>query len=796
MIFIPTKSKNYLYILLFLSQILLGQKFEITGTIIDKGTQLPLPYVDVILKTTLGEIKTGVITDDNGYFVLSSAAGSFIVQVNYMGYGSIELPVAVDSNKDLSTLALEQETQQLEGVSVVARIPKIQKKGGVLTVNVENTVLSEIGDVSDVLRQTPSLSVTAENSIEVFGKGEAQIYLDGRRIENADELTMINSNNVAKIEVVRNPSAKYDAEGKAVVLITTTKNKIEGISSKIRFRYGENTFSRWLGGIDLNYKKDAVSLYSSYSYYPKKLKSVDEYFRIFENEDQSTTTMENRVGSVSDLQNVHNLRVGSNIALGKTQDLDIGLTYSGEEGGLTTDNRNVITGLMNQDVNVTTSTNTDRKNETSSFNVNYSTRLDTLGRKITFFSNYTQFSSSSLGIIDEDISNVSEDLGKENDNKNEIDVLATSVDYVHPFTESLKGVVGAKYSKISNASELRLFDSSNQIVLEQESFRYDENIYAGFFEIEKEYENLTASVGLRLESTTVNGISRIDGQTIIDSTYVNLFPSVAMNYEISEDWSLGVYYNKRIARPDVQDLNPFINFIDSFSSLRGNPSLRPEMIDEFETAIEYLEAVSLEVSYNRIKNPIYDFLTNEDFVTVSTQENFKSEEEISVGLNLPYENEWMSIYGYVGMSHVFNTRLFTASEFDLRDKTYWEFALQSRFYLPKKINLGVTYFYVTDQRDGIFFARPQDILNISAGKKMCNDNLSISLFAQDVFNTFRTRAEAKLDGLTVGVDQFRDLSGFGISLVYTINNNARNDDDDDDEDDKEELPELERIKKE
>ncbi len=784
--FIKPQVKTVLLILLF-PLLSFGQNFEIKGQIIEDIQNTALPFVNVVLKSSDNTILNGVTTDENGNFVIESEAGQFNLEISFLGYNSKTISLSVSENKDLGVIVLEEAIEQLEGVSIIAKKPTIKKEAGVLTMNVENSSISEIGNASDILRQTPSLSVSSENAIQVFGKGQAQIYIDGRRVEDASELNLINSSDVSKVEVIRNPSAKYDAEGNAIVLITTTKNKKEGFNSKLTFRYDQRTLSSWLGGLNLNYKKGGVNLYSSYSYGPKQRRSIDEYQRTFFNDDLTETTMRNIVENTSDFKNVHNVRLGSSIDIGTNQTLDIKLSSAIEGDDLDANNTNQVINLNNQDLQLNTFTSTEVSSQTNSVNVNYENRIDTLGRRFNFFSNYTRFESSSKGGILEDISNLTADRNKENNNENNIDILTTAIDYSHPFGESLMVDVGAKYSKVLNSSDLRLSNITEQTIIEREGFKYDETIYAVYGEIRKNFEKLRAKLGVRVENTDLSGVSRVTDETIIDSSFTNVFPSVSLNYKMSEDLGLGFYYSKRIARPDIQSLNPFVNFIDSLSIQRGNPRLRPVQTDEFELSIEYQEAISLDISYNKFKRPIYDFLTNEDFVTVATEINFESEEQFSVGLGAPYDLDWWTIYAYGGVSHVFNTTVIDDQK--LKDNTYFEFLLQSSFNLPAKFDVNLSYLYSGEQRDGIFTIQPLQILNISVGKKMFNDQLSLRLNAQDIFDTYRVQSNTSLEGFDIQADQFFDISAFIFSAVYTFGNNNNKKIKD------KEVPELDRIKK-
>ncbi len=774
-----------IYLLPFFS---FGQDYEIKGKVTEENQNSTLPFVNVILKSLENDIVTGVTTSENGGFIITSEKGQYILEISFLGYDSRVISVDVSENIDLGTIRLQEAVEQLEGVTIKARKPTVKKVGGILTLNVENSSISELGNASDILRQTPSLSVGSDNSIQVFGKGQAQIYIDGRRIEDPSELSLINSSDISKVEVVRNPSAKYDAEGNAIVLITTTKNKREGFNSKFTFRYDQRSLKSWFGGINLNYKKGPINLYSSYSYAPTRREKTDEYRRTFFNTNQSETTMRNFVVNTSDFENVHNIRLGSSIDVTENQRLDIKLSSAIKGDELKVDNTNEVINLNNQDIQLNTSTGADVRNKTNSVSVNYENQLDTLGRKLSFFSNYTRFESFSKSGILEDISNLDAERTKENNNENNIDILTSSIDYAHPLGKDLMIEVGTKYSKVLNSSDLGLLNLTNQTIIEQEGFEYDETIYAAYAEIRKKFKNLQAKLGVRVENTDLSGVSKVTNATVVDSSFTNIFPSVSLNYKASEDIGLSFYYGKRIARPDIQSLNPFVNFIDSLSIQRGNPGLRPVLVNEFEFSIDYQEAISLEISYNKSKRPIYDFISNENFVTVASEINFESEEQASIGLGLPYDLDWWTIYAYGGVSHIFNTKVNQLET--LKDNTYLELLAQSTFNLPKKFNVNLTYLYTGEQRSGIFDTKSVQIFNISVGKKLLNDQLSLRINAQDIFDTYRLRSNTTLDNFQINADQFMDIPAVIFSAVYNLGSNNKR------KIEEKEVPELDRIKKE
>jgi hypothetical protein len=323
--------KSYiLIILLFFSALSsFAQGYRIEGTINDI-TNKPVESGNVIL---LSPKDSSIIKGDffmDGKFVLKDIVDSvLLIKVTALGFEN-HFQLVVNTKNDsvliIEAIQLKMNTT-LKEVEVVSKVPLFERDGEKVKVNVENSALSNLGSVLDVLKKTPTVMVNSTDNVSVFGKGEAIIYVDGQQISSTDVLKTIASTELKEIEIISNPSAKYDASGKAVINIVTKKNNLEGYNGNViqNTLYGKYLFT--YTGLRFNYKYKKWSTFLSYGFPNGKGWSSDEYYRNLKSNDSTTTEMKNKIYTINNQVNSHYYRAGVNYAIDSIS--SFGVQYNG-----------------------------------------------------------------------------------------------------------------------------------------------------------------------------------------------------------------------------------------------------------------------------------------------------------------------------------------------------------------------------------------------------------------------------------------------------------------------------------
>ncbi|MEX1192787.1 MAG: outer membrane beta-barrel family protein, partial [Brumimicrobium sp.] len=342
-----------------------------------------------------------------------------------------------------------------------------------------------------------------------------------------------------------------------------------------------------------------------------------------------------------------------------------------------------------------------------------------------------------------------------------INVITGQMDYSKVFNEEIKLDFGIKNSHVTNESEID-FLSRNNGVWETDSslfnqFDYKENIAASYAEISGRLNKFSYNIGFRYEWTVADGNSFVGGNNVIDRNYMNIFPNVQLTYDLSPDLVVGASYVSRINRPSYQDLDPFINFIDSLTSIRGNPQLLPSTSHAVDASLVYMEYASIKVGYTKAYNPI--FLTVEQNPGTNTfsaiTRNIKSSELYNISIVIPYELKWWTTFNSFG--YTWNNYVYTDNSVPtVSTKPSLYVSLYNEFRIPKLFNIELTYEWTSPGAQGLFIMRPYQTFNASVVKDFLDKKLTARL---SVFDATFTQIE----------------SGFYRSSQFYVDYNSRMD---------------------
>jgi outer membrane receptor protein involved in Fe transport len=636
--------------------------FTIKANVLD-GEDKPVEFGNVLaLSLTDSSLLQGTLFMDGILLFERVATNSFLLKLTSLGYDDVFIPItrANESEVDLGTVKMLVNAKLMNEFQVVATVPVFERKGDRIIVNVSETDMSSAGTASDVLRRSPSVVTDANDNVSIFGKGEAIIYLDGQRVNASEVLASIPSSEIEKIEVIKNPSAKYDAEGQGVINIITKKNNLEGYNVVTNQNFTRGKHLYYTPNLYITVKKKKLLVDLSLSGHIGKMENESDYERDFIS-DTSLINMDNYVNAIDNKKPSLNSRLGIFYNLNSRNKVAVQLKSSVTDSENNQNNSSRLHTENNVLSTINTATFSDREFRSYALSANH-TYSDTNGLHWFTAAEQSQFVTDSRQAINESIwsgASINENT-KRSLGHNDISITTAQSDFSKMWNNSRFSIESViKFTSITNDSKLN-FDVLNEDdntwfanPALSNGFNFEESISAGYLQLVKKVKKYDLRVGVRGEYTDSYGFSNTLDTEVIDTTYFNIFPSAYLSYQFNDEMNLGVTYSNRLKRAAFSDLEPFVDYLDSLSAFVGNPYLKPEFSQSIEASFIYLEA-SLDVGYTSTKDAMFTVVDKADDGTnsfIAQTQNIESADVFSIGLNIPYEIKWWTTSNSVGWAH-------------------------------------------------------------------------------------------------------------------------------------------------
>lgn len=785
-------------------------KIEIKGKIIDTETDGPLEYATVSLFNSQDStLVTGVITDHKGTFSLMSKPGKYYVVIQFMGYETKTINIDVKKDKkemSLGNILMHPDSALLEEVEVVAEKSTMTMTLDKRVFNVGKDVSSTAGNAIEVLDNIPSVNVDVEGNVSLRGDDGVQILVDGKvsglaGVSTQDALRSLQADMIERVEVVTNPSVRYDAEGTAgIINIVLKKDKRKGFNASVDLRGGfpvqwgkkffKEDFPFQTGiGAGLNYRFKKFNVFANYNFnYRDDISdgyTMTEYYEglsydpLLKNHDDATQITEqftyrnrNRKG--------HNIRGGFDYYFTENDILTFSAMYRQSKGHNTPSVTYIdnFPQLNHKDFSVR-SENWYNDRPMMEYTLNYDkyfgTKDNSLKASVRYFSNSDKEWSDILDsefLTQEDMDNniPSSSINQHTATEEKQENLQATVDFVHHYGPAVVEL-GGKYTG--------RWINNNMIVTENEAvltdythdFDYNQQVAALYAIYGRDFGLFSGQIGLRTEYTLIDTYLK-DTKESNDQKYWDLFPTGHLNYSLTETDQIQASYARRIRRPWYHQMAPFNSFNDDRNIRTGNPALKPVYTDSYEISyLRFWEKGNLNLTgyYRHSTDVIRHFTTVVGDVSISRPENFGISDDYGVELVASLDIvKWWNINGSINFF-----KSSTVGDWNGRHyvtDSYNTFArLVSKFRIKNVCDLQITGRYMGPREEPLGYRDANYWCDFAASRDVLNKNATISLNIRDVFGSRQHGGESWGDNFWQYSESTWSTTSVTLNFNYRIN---------------------------
>ncbi|MGQ3678690.1 TonB-dependent receptor domain-containing protein [Tenacibaculum discolor] len=713
----------------------------ITGKVVDQATKQPLPYVNIIIKDAAKKIITGGITDDNGLFSIKNIPeGNSIVEVQFIGYKTFSKPVTVSrksSKVNLGVISLEEDSTTLDEVEIRAETSSVTQKVDRKVINVGKDLTSAGATASELLNNVQSVSVDSQSgNISLRGNENVRVLVDGKptNIPASELLKQIPSTSIKSVELITNPSAKYNPEGMSgIINIILNKNANMGFNGSINTGVEAGHYVRYNASTNMNYKTGKVNFFGNYGFnggdrynfgYVNR-PGVNNQDFVFINDNES-----------------HLFKIGADIYLDDKNTLSLYTTQNWFDSNAS--GRAIITDNNGDLIEHSPNTQTNESHN-QAYNVNFKHDFEKEGHNIEFEANFSKNDTPSF-LENRFLENSQPDYFNDINNKRKSTLL--NLDYTNPISKNGKLELGLEY-RVNNTDNTNLTTQAN---FNNSSFSYDRDIYSAYANYGHKFGKLTMQLGARLEQYKIKGMFSQEGEpteTVTDDIF-SVYPSAFLTYNPSEKNQFQLSYSKRVDRPGIQQVNPIREWSTPLITSVGNPDLVPQFTNSVE--FNYTRkikggSITLGSFYRNINDVINratykDPSDANDVRQILTFANFDDTDAYGLEFSANYKiAKWWranASMDYYSQKQFGTTDLSDPNAPTTEVKTdIFNARISNSFTVSKKLRLQLFAMYRGPREDIQWNVDPMKMVNIGANYSILKGKGNINLRVNDIFNDMR-----------------------------------------------------------
>jgi hypothetical protein len=776
------------------------QSGSITGRITDGGDQKIIDAATVSLyKASDSSLVKISIADKEGNFDFQHvAAGKYYLLATSIGHlatYSSTITVA-DKNINAGVLKLNNEIKTLKGITVTAKKPFIERKIDRTIVNVDASISNAGTSALEMLEKSPGVSVDKDGNISLKGKAGVTIMLDGKPSylsgdQLANLLKNMPSSALEQIEIMTNPSAKYDAAGNSgIINIKTKKNKMKGFNGSVSSSVLQSYYTRTNQSLNLNYRTGKINLFGNYSYSLWRGHTNQTITRNFKDTVTKITEaiFDQRIVRDNKAQN-HNIKAGLDFYASKNT--TVGAVFSGYINPFESFNKNrtnLNDGKNKIDSVVIADYSNDGNSKNFSTNFNLYHKFDTAGKEFTADLDYIDYNMRSASVLANSYYNPDMTVRKEPSSllgtlPSKIKIYSAKTDFTFPLKKNAKIETGIKSSYVTTDNDaVYRNQTEDETVIDEgktNHFIYKENINAAYVNYNRQIKKWGVQAGLRAENTNAYG-HQLGNASHPDSAftknYLNLFPTVYVTYQLNDKNTFSANYGRRIDRPDYGDLNPFYYFLDEYTYQVGNTLLQPQFSDNIELSHTYKGFLTTTLNYTKTHNAFSDVLKQitSERKTFQTKENLASKTNygIAVSANFPVTPYWstnlFSNVNYNAFSGVVD-----GGNLNIEATTFMA-NMNNQFKISEDWSAELSGFYRSKAIEGQIVMYPMWRLDAGVQKLLLKKKGSLKFSVRDIFNSQYFQGYINYQDIDARIKNVWDSRTFSFTFSYRFGKPIKN----------------------
>lgn len=766
---------------------------KVSGTVIDGNTKTIESATITLLRAKDSSVAKMSVADKTGKFEFDAVPeGRYMVSISAVGHnkGFSETFEINASNPaiTLKTIELVPVAKSIGGVTVAAKKPLIEQKLDRTIVNVEASVTSVGNSALEVLEKSPGITVDKDGNISLKGKQGVIVMIDGRPSylsgqDLANLLRSMSASQLEQIEIMTNPPAKYDAAGNSgVINIKTKKNKQFGYNGSLSSTYTQGRYARFNESGNFNYRNGKVNLFTNLSY---NRNHRGEDLLITRNFRETTTkdiiSIFDQATEMENERHFYSGKIGMDYSASKRTTM--GVVLSGFYNPSTWTSRSK-TLIYDPNWTLTSQANSFSQNieKWKNFSGNFNLRsvLDSTGQEIAADLDYIMYRSTSEQPLISSYYNNAGSLTQGPDTlmgnlPQDITIYSGKVDYTLPLKKGAKFEAGIKSSYVKTDNNAQ-YDSlrNGQMVHDNNRsnhFVYEENVNAAYVNYSRPLgKKWSGQFGLRVENTNAKGNQLTTGVQF-KRNYTQLFPTVYLQYTANEKNSFVINYGRRINRPDYEDLNPFIHFLDRYTFEQGNPNLKPQFSHNIELSHTYSGFLTTTLNYSKTTDIIQQVIeqheaTNETFVKKA---NIASRNQFGIAVSAYKQiTKWWSGNIYTNVSDN-RFKGIVNNEYISTGLVMAMVQMQHQFKWGKGWGAELSGFYRSKGLEGVIFIRPIKQVNIGFSKQVLKGKGTLRLNIRDIFAGGVYRGYSKYGNVDATFKDINDSRAGSLSFTWRFN---------------------------
>jgi iron complex outermembrane receptor protein len=743
----------------------------------------------ILLAAADSAIIRSTACDADGRFKFNANPGKYLLLISKIGFDqSLTGPYTITPGKDvgIKEISLVLHLPQLKEVSITAQRSYVEVKPGKVVLNVQSSIIADGNSVAEILKQAPGVHIDTRGNLSIIGRQGALVIIDGKQVnvsgqDLSDLLQSMPGNTVQQIELITNPSAKYEASGGGVINIILRKGVNAGTNFTLNGSAGYGTYYKASAGLVFNNRMGNINIFGNYNYLE------DKNFHDF-----ITDRNINYKGFLSNyyadyhsirVKKTHTFRLGTDIAISPNH--SIGLLISGTVDNFDYSKNNVlnITNQGHLDSVISTTAKTSQGKSNISYDINYSGKLDKKGKLLSADLIFNNIDRHTFEYIDNYFNTAAGTsyrpaLYLQNLSPSSINIWAAKIDYTNPLSKNSQLDAGIKYSNVKSNNDLIFGPKVNGVYTSSPQFSntfiYTENINSAYATYTNKIGKVNLMAGLRAEQTISNGNS-LTMMSAVKKNYVDWFPHVQLNYTVNDKNELNFSYDRGINRALYEQINPFRRYVDLYDYTAGNPNLLPQYTDKIELTHIYNKTLVTSLygmtttNYYNLNNLLQNDSTK---VSITTNSNFGTYSILGIRIFAPVVfTSWWDANFAIDASY---QRIKAYPQYGNLNKGTQDilFSGTQNFKISNTLTAQLLGKYESPTFFGIGQFRSVYRIDAAVSKQLFNKRAALRLNVNDIFNTQRDYDVIKYQNLNATLYDKVESRWFKLSFSSKFGNNS------------------------